>query len=93
MTIFEFETQYATEWVDQYGTKLLFMPLSKGKNTGAMYTTPVEHPMLGGEYFLRQDGHSLYLGWRDSEYLFSPTNQGFELLLGSSVAYSFTRPV
>ena len=93
MTIYEFETKYATEWVDQFGTKLSFMPLSMGKSTGAMYTTPKGKGTLGGTYSLRAENGNLYLGWYGKEFLFSPTNEGFQLITGDSVTYSFTAPV
>lgn len=93
MTIYEFETKYATEWVDQYGTKRCFMPLSMGQNTGAMFTTPLGDTILGGEYSMRTENGRLYLAWYGNEFLFSPTDNGFQLLTGDSVTYSFTAPV
>jgi hypothetical protein len=93
MTIYEFETKYATEWVDQYGTKLSFMPLSMGKMTGAMFTTPKDGTMIGGEYSLREESGQLYVGWYGKEFVFSPTHNGFQLLSGGSIRYTFTAAV
>ncbi|WP_188934977.1 hypothetical protein [Puia dinghuensis] len=69
------------------------MPLSMGKKTGAMFTAPKDQPQLGGEYSMREEHGRLYLGWYSREYFFSPMADGFELLEGNTVAYSFTRPV
>ena len=93
MTIFEFETQYATEWVDQYETKRLFMPRSAGRNTGAMFTTLKGDDTIGGEYALYQEGNNIYLEFIGQKFLFSPTNEGFKLSVGNIDHYYFRRPV
>lgn len=93
MTIYEFELKYATEWVDQHGTLKSFFPMSGGKKTGAMFTTTKGYPQIGGEYSLREENGRLYLSWYGNEFLFSLTDDGFELISGESVAYRFTAPV
>jgi hypothetical protein len=93
MTIFEFETQYTTEWVDQYGTKRLFMPRSAGRNTGAMFTTNQNGFKIGGEYGLYQENNNIYLELLGQKFLFSPTNEGFKLSVGNIDHYYFRRSV
>jgi hypothetical protein len=93
MTIFEFETQYATEYMDSDGNKICFMPTSKGMNTGAIFTTTKEGQKIGGEYSIREQQGQLFLGWFGKEFRFSPTHDGFELFSGNVVAYRYTRPV
>lgn len=92
MEIYDFNIKYATEWVDQHGNKVLFQPCTFN-NRGAMYTTSPGMPELGGEYSLRNEGGNLYLRFypTDVEFLILPTIDGFQLLMGSSPAYSFTR--
>jgi hypothetical protein len=89
MNIFDFETKYTKWWVNQFGDKVLFFPRS-GPDKGAMHTVPKGQEIIGGEYWLRQDFNRLFLGWNDSEFLFSLTNDGFELIQGDAVAYVFT---
>jgi hypothetical protein len=94
MTRYQFDTEYSTYWVDQFGTTRLFMTPNQHNNIGAMHTTQKGDETIGGEYFLKiSNGHISHLGWYDNEYAFSPTNDGFDLLTGDAVAYSFKRPV
>ena len=91
MTLYEFETQYATVWVDQFGTTRLFYPLHE-PNKGAMETTHKDGYSISGTYTLREDSGNWYLGWSGKEFLFSPIPDGFQLTGDESDGYCFKRP-
>lgn len=90
MTIFDFELKYATSFVDNNGTEVHFNPLHK-KNKGSMFTITKDGNTLGGEYDIREENGNIYLGWYGTEYLFVPTEVGFNLLTGEAISYSFTK--
>lgn len=94
MTILEFQTRYSQKkWKETNGTLVEFTPLSAKTTTGTVYTTAVSLPMLGSEYRLRQSGDQLFIGWRDTEFLFSPLNNGFQLISGNTVTYEFAASI
>lgn len=93
MTLHDFHTIYATFWVDQYGTKILFYPPSVDGRSGGMETTYKNGIKLGGTYTLREENGNWYLGFGEREFLFLPTNEGFKLLRGDTEAYHFTAPL
>lgn len=90
MNTYDWNTKFTTEFIDQFGTKIMFNPLHK-KDAGSMLTTYKDGSTIGGEYTLRCDGNICFMGQRDIEYLIRPTEKGFDLIVGESVKYSFTR--
>jgi hypothetical protein len=90
MDAYEFNVKYATTFIDNYGTQISFNPLHK-KDTGSMVTTYKDGRTIGGEYNIREDNSNFYLGWYGKEYLFAPTEMGFDLLTGKTISYSFTK--
>jgi hypothetical protein len=91
MTKYDFEVNYAT-WVkdSKSETTLMINPLHTS-TTGSMVIRNKDGFEIGGEYTLRQDESDLYFGWRKVEYLISPNKEGFDLLIGETVQYSFTK--
>ena len=92
MTLHDFHITYATYWMDQYGTKILFYPPNIAGTSGGMETTYKNGQTIGGTYTLRQENGNWYLGWYGKEFLFAPTDKGFKLFVGDTEAYNFTTP-
>lgn len=92
MDIFEFNTEYTKEWVAETGILFSFFPYSITMK-GVFTCTNPGKPALGGEYTLRESNNSLFVLFGGKEFLFSRTKDGFNLLSGSTVAYSFTAPI
>ena len=90
MDIYDFQDKYTTEFADQNETKIMFYPLSTDWKEGTMITTYKNQKPIGGTYSIRQDGNTLYIGWFGKEYLFSPTEKGFNLIIGDTITYEFT---
>jgi hypothetical protein len=90
MDRYDWNTKFTTEFIDQHGTKIMFNPLHN-KTEGSMITTRSNGQSIGGTYNLREENGNFYLGWYRTEFLFSPTEKGFNLLIGETVSYSFTR--
>ncbi len=90
MNKYEWNTKFATTFIDQFGTQIDFNPLHSDER-GSMITYRTNGFKIGGEYTLRENGSDLFLGWHNEEFLVSPTEKGFDLLSGKSVEYSYTR--
>ena len=90
MNYHDWQTKYTTSFIDNYGTRIDFNPLHN-ENTGSMITTRKDGHSLGGEYHNRQDNVNFYLGLYEIEFLFQPTEMGFDLLTNGTVKYSFTK--
>jgi len=90
ITIYDWNTKYATEYINQFGDKLSINPLHE-KSKGSMITTFKNGQVLGGTYFVRAEPGKFYLGWGDIEFLLIPTEKGFDLISGETVSYNFTR--
>ncbi len=90
MTIYEWNTQYTTEFVNQFGDRLSINPLHTTKE-GSMITTFKNGQVLGGTYFVRIEQGKFYLGWGDIEFLLIPSEKGFDLISGETVSYNFAR--
>jgi len=52
ITIYDWNTKYATEYINQFGDKLSINPLHE-KSKGSMITTFKNGQVLGGTYFVR----------------------------------------
>lgn len=91
MTTYDFEVNYATWVKDSISeTTLMINPLHTA-TTGSMLIRNKDGFEIGGEYTLRREGANLFFGWRNAEYLISPNKEGFDLLTGETVQYSFTK--
>lgn len=90
MTTYEWNTRFTTEFIDQFGTKIMFNPLHT-KTEGSMITTKTNGHSIGGTYNLREENGNFYLGWYATEFLLRPNKKGFDLLVGETISYSFIR--
>jgi len=86
----DFQTTYTTEFIDNFGTKILFNPLHS-ISEGSMITTTPNGESIGGTYQLREDSGNIYLGWKNIEFLFYPTEVGFNLIKDKVIRYTFVR--
>ncbi len=93
MDLIEFETKYTTSWKSTDGFVITLFPLNKGEIKGAIHTLSPGNKKLGDEYSLRNDNGDFYITISGKEYLFFPTENGFDLLSGATVSHSFTRLV
>lgn len=89
MNIYDFNTKYATEWMERKGSKISFFPFSV-EQKGAMFTTVPGYPTIGGEFILREFYDDLYVSFGGKEYLFCGTPTGFDLLIGKDIIHSFS---
>jgi hypothetical protein len=89
MDAHEFNLLYATEY--NYGENNIvdFNPLHKpGVGT---YVRLVRGAKDGGEYLMREQFGVLYMTFEGVEGIVTPTENGFDLIVGETVAKSFTR--
>ena len=91
MTAYDFQVNYAT-WVrDKISeTTLMINPLHNA-DTGSFVQKTKDGLQIGGEYILKEIGNQLIFNWGRIDYLVSPNEEGFDLLIGETVKYSFTR--
>ncbi len=92
MNIYTWNTEYATEYTDQNGDKILFNP-THAKGMGTMETTHSDGRRVCGEYSIREENETLYLWWDGSECIFSPSDNGFDLLPTNIYTNRFTRTI
>ncbi len=91
MTKYDFEVNYATWVKDKISeTTLMINPLHSA-DTGSMLIRTKDGFQLGGEYKLREEAGILFFTSGNIEYLVSPTEEGFDLLIGETVKRSFSR--
>jgi hypothetical protein len=91
MTIYDFQINYATWVKDKVSeTTLMINPLHS-LDTGSVVMRRKDGFQIGGEYKLRQDSSALWFTWGNIEYFVSPNKEGFDLLIGQNVKYSFSR--
>lgn len=93
MNLFEFETNYTTEWIDKTGLWILLYPKGKGENKAAYQMKRPNENKYGGEYNYEMINGEVYLDIWDGSLLLSPTDNGFDLLEGTTLRYSFSRVI
>lgn len=92
MTIDEFDNQCTGSFIDEKGIKLIVSNRSFHDNGGLEIIYPNDPPR-GGTYYLRLENSKLFFRMEGNEFLLSPTQNGFELIMGETIAYNFSRLV
>ena len=89
MNRYDFQIKYTTSYFDNYGTKWEINPLHS-ETEGSMITTAKGYEAIGTNYTLRVMFDNLFFGWGGKEFLFHPTEVGFDLFSGETGIYSLT---
>jgi hypothetical protein len=87
--IVQFESLYTVPHTLEDGRTFTFMPVGKDKVIGHIFIKQKDGKMVAAEYMSVQKEGKLYLTFQQEEFLFVITQEGFNLLRGSEIAYSF----